>query len=49
MEDSDPDSFLASTKSGADTAEESRQAALRGMEEMSAKFREGGDLYVREG
>lgn len=45
-----PESFLASERLGADTAEASRQAALKGMEEMSAKFREvGGQLYVGAG
>ena len=49
-QNSDPDSFLAATKSGADTAEESRQAALRGMEEMSKLYEEKGrELYIGQG
>ncbi|MFN9497250.1 MAG: phosphomethylpyrimidine synthase ThiC [Erythrobacteraceae bacterium] len=45
-----PESFLASEKLGADTAEASRQAALKGMEEMSRRYNEGGrELYVGAG
>jgi phosphomethylpyrimidine synthase len=43
------DSFLESGQSGAEAAEASRQAALKGMEEMAEKYREGGDLYVPAG
>ncbi|WP_417609847.1 phosphomethylpyrimidine synthase ThiC [Parasphingorhabdus sp.] len=48
-QNSDPDSFLEATKSGADTAEASRQAALKGMEEMSELYKEKGErLYLPE-
>ncbi len=46
-QNSSPESFLASEKLGTDTAEASRQAALKGMEEMSRRYNEGGrELYV---
>ena len=49
-QNSSPESFLASEKLGADTAEASRQAALKGMEEMSRRYNEGGrELYVGAG
>ncbi|MBT2186580.1 phosphomethylpyrimidine synthase ThiC [Sphingobium nicotianae] len=42
--------FIATGPSGAETAEASRAAALKGMEEMSAKFREAGsELYMGAG
>ena len=45
-----PESFLASEKLGTDTAEASRQAAIKGMEEMSRRYNEGGrELYVGAG
>ena len=48
-QNADPDSFLEATASGADTAEASRQAALKGMEEMSALYKEKGEnLYLPE-
>ncbi|WP_340588877.1 phosphomethylpyrimidine synthase ThiC [Erythrobacter alti] len=40
------DSFLASAQAGSDAAEASKAAALEGMEEMSRRYREGGDLYM---
>ncbi len=43
------DGFIASMQSGAEAAAASREAALKGMEEMAAKFREGGELYVKAG
>jgi phosphomethylpyrimidine synthase len=49
-QNSSPESFLASEKLGADTAEASRRAALKGMEEMSRRYNEGGrELYVGAG
>ena len=43
------DGFLESEKWGADTAEASRAAALRGMEEMSELYKEKGErLYLPE-
>ena len=42
--------FLASDKLGAETAAASRQAALKGMAEMSRRYNEGGrELYVGAG
>ena len=38
-QNSDPDSFLAATAPVED--------AEKGMEEMSEKYRDGGDLYVK--
>lgn len=39
--------FLASGPSGAETAAASKAAAIRGMEEMSERFREkGGEIYL---
>ncbi|KLI62974.1 phosphomethylpyrimidine synthase ThiC [Aurantiacibacter marinus] len=44
-----PETFLASEKLGSDTAEASRQAALKGMEEMSALYKAKGEhLYLPE-
>jgi phosphomethylpyrimidine synthase len=43
------DGFIASMQSGAEAAAASREAALKGMAEMAAKFREGGELYVKAG
>lgn len=45
-----PEGFLASEKLGAETAEASRQAAIKGMEEMSGKYKDMGQkLYLPEG
>ena len=42
-----PDTFLAAEKLGAQTAEASRQAALKGMEEMSRVYKDKGqELYL---
>ncbi len=50
MQNADPDSFLEATASGVDTAEASRQAALKGMEEISALYKAKGEqLYLSEG
>ncbi|WP_427969248.1 phosphomethylpyrimidine synthase ThiC [Altererythrobacter sp.] len=43
------DGFIASMQSGAEAAAASREAALKGMEEMAEKYREGGDLYMPAG
>ncbi|GAA4043248.1 phosphomethylpyrimidine synthase ThiC [Parerythrobacter jejuensis] len=44
-----PEGFIASEKLGADTAEASKQAALKGMEEMSKLYKEKGEqLYLPE-
>jgi phosphomethylpyrimidine synthase len=44
------DSFLESGQSGAEAAEASKQAALKGMAEMSAKYKDMGQkLYLPEG
>lgn len=44
------DSFLESGQSGAEAAEASRRAALKGMEEMSEKYKDMGQkLYLPEG
>ena len=40
------DGFIASMQSGAEAATASREAALKGMEEMAEKYRDGGDLYM---
>ena len=43
------DSFLASAKAGTDAAAASREAALKGMEEMSKLYKEKGEkLYLPE-
>ncbi len=45
-----PETFLAAEKLGAETAEASKQAALKGMEEMSGKYKDMGQkLYLPEG
>nr|WP_298930550.1 phosphomethylpyrimidine synthase ThiC [uncultured Erythrobacter sp.] len=45
-----PETFLAAEKLGADTAEASRKAAIKGMEEMSEKYKDMGQkLYLPEG
>jgi len=39
--------FIATGPSGAETAAASREAALKGMAEMSERFKqEGGELYL---
>ena len=44
-----PETFLAAEKLGADTAEASKVAALKGMEEMSEKYKDMGQkLYLPE-
>ncbi len=44
-----PETFLAAEKLGADTAEASKAAALKGMEEMSEKYKDMGQkLYLPE-
>ncbi len=44
-----PETFLAAEKLGTDTAEASKQAALKGMEEMSEKYKDMGQkLYLPE-
>ena len=45
-----PETFLAAEKLGAETAEASRQAAIKGMEDMSEKYKDMGQkLYLPEG
>lgn len=43
------DGFIASMQSGAEAAAASREAALKGMEEMSEKYKDMGQkLYLPE-
>ena len=44
------DGFVASGQTGAEAAAASREAALKGMEEMSRRYNEGGrELYIGQG
>ena len=43
------ESYLASENVAGETPPEARENAEEGMEEMSRRYREGGDLYVPEG